>query len=66
MIDPGLIGSIAPIVLGAGVGLAVRRALANADNRHGAPVETPPHIVTPRPRVRPAAPAARAATAARR
>lgn len=58
MIDPGWLGSIGPIVLGAGVGLAVRKALAGNADQHAEPAEPRPHVVPPRPRIRPAAPAA--------
>lgn len=57
MIDPGLLGSIGPIVLGAGVGLAARRAIMAAERRHDA-ARRPAERVAAGPRIRPAVPAA--------
>lgn len=58
MIDPGWLGSIGPIVLGAGVGLAVRKALAGSADQHVEPAEPRANVIPRHPRIRPAAPAA--------
>lgn len=58
MIDPGLLGAVGPIILGAGVGLAARKVISIAEDRHAdAVAATAAAAAAPRPRIRPAVPA---------
>lgn len=55
MMDIGWAASVAPIVLGAGVGLAVRRVLAANDHRRAEATAVPAEPKTPSPAARPKA-----------
>lgn len=63
MIDPSWLGSVAPIIAGAGLGLIARRAIAANEARHAhsstepEPPADPQPASTPRPRVRMSVPA---------
>jgi hypothetical protein len=67
MIDPGLLGSVGPIVAATGVGLLIRRGLAVREQHvaeratTAAPTPTRAAAPTARPSVRPAVPAGQAA-----
>ena len=64
MIDPSWLGSVAPIIAGAGLGLIARRAIAANEARHAhsstepePPAEPQQPPASPRPRVRMSVPA---------